>query len=72
MNNNTYKGAFITDGCYIPTTGGNANGAACVFPFFYSGDKYWECTEIRNDNTPWCSATTFYDVDRLWGNCLGM
>ena len=62
----------FTDGCFIPTTDGNANGAPCVFPFFYRGVKYWECTTINNENTPWCSTTTYYDVDKQWGNCLGI
>ena len=62
---------LCTAGCYIPTTGGNADGASCVFPFVYRGNTYQECTTINNQNTLWCSITTFYDVDKRWGNCLG-
>ena len=37
------------------TTGGSApEGSTCVFPFFYNGVTYSECTKVANFNNPWC------------------
>ncbi len=72
MHSKSFNCHHFADGCFIPTQGGNANGARCVFPFYYRGEMYQRCTTIRNDNIFWCATTTFYDVDKQWGNCLGI
>ena len=56
--------------CYIPTYGGNAGGASCVFPFFYEGFIFGTCTKQDHDRL-WCATTRYYDEDKLWGNCGG-
>ena len=49
--------------CYLNelvyTYGGNANGAACVFPFKYLNKTYYTCTDVDHDNL-WCSTTYDY------------
>lgn len=49
----------------------NANGAKCVFPFEYSGQKYYSCITV-NTNIPWCAVTDNYDRNQQWGYCQGM
>merc|ERR1712110_1277106 len=46
------------------TTGGNAGGRECKFPFIYKGVTYNTCTSLDN-NQPWC-----YTDGKKWGNCL--
>ena len=54
----------------VPTSGGNAGGANCVFPFIYQGQQYWECiVRPAVSDYPWCATTENYDVDGMWGNC---
>ena len=54
----------------ISTTGGNANGANCTFPFQYKGKQYSACT--RADHTKlWCATTSNYAADDKWGDCVG-
>ncbi|XP_075778588.1 macrophage mannose receptor 1-like isoform X3 [Pelodiscus sinensis] len=49
---------------------GNANGAPCVFPFKLNDKWYSECTDAgRTDGWLWCSTTTDFDVDQLYGFC---
>ncbi|MFT7819266.1 seminal plasma protein HSP-1-like [Arapaima gigas] len=44
----------------------------CVFPFQYKGLLYHSCTGVNSANGRlWCSLTSNYDQDRLWGYCLG-
>ena len=51
-------------------TGGNVpKGSACVFPFIYAGNAYFDCITVDNDNVPWCATTPNFDVDGQWGNC---
>ena len=58
--------------CATITTGGNANGAVCVFPFVYKGYSYYQCTVVgHRDALFWCATTNNYDVDQKWGNCQG-
>lgn len=51
-----------------PTTGGNADGADCYFPFKYRGKVYSECTDVAHTQL-WCATTDNYRRDRKWGNC---
>ena len=53
------------------TTAGNANGAACAFPFTYGGVLYSTCINTNNNGVLWCATTTNYDTDNKWGNCVG-
>uniref|UniRef100_A0A663EC36 Macrophage mannose receptor 1 n=1 Tax=Aquila chrysaetos chrysaetos TaxID=223781 RepID=A0A663EC36_AQUCH len=49
---------------------GNANGAACVFPFQLSSKWYAGCTAAgRSDGLLWCATTPDFDVDHLYGFC---
>eukprot|EP00929_Paragymnodinium_shiwhaense_P009634 TRINITY_DN11387_c0_g1_i2.p1 TRINITY_DN11387_c0_g1~~TRINITY_DN11387_c0_g1_i2.p1 ORF type:complete len:951 (+),score=185.14 TRINITY_DN11387_c0_g1_i2:67-2853(+) len=48
------------------TCGGNAEGAACMFPFSYEGVEHTQCTAMdRSDGVKWCIT----DGDDHWGNC---
>lgn len=52
------------------TLGGNAEGAACKFPFTFQGEKYEGCTTSgRDDGYRWCATTDNYDVDKSFGFC---
>ena len=52
----------------VYTTGGNANGAPCVFPFLYRGSNITRC--IRTGHIRyWCGTTNNYDTDNKWGDC---
>jgi len=47
----------------IATTGGNAQGANCVFPFMSGRQLYDDC------KMGWCATTENYDTDRKFGYC---
>lgn len=49
---------------------GNANGAACVFPFKFKDKWYADCTKDgSSDGWLWCGTTADYDTDKLFGYC---
>ncbi len=60
-----------TTPCATFTSGGNANGAMCTFPFTYKSVTYYSCTTIDNNGVLWCATTPNYARDKLWGNCQG-
>nr|CAB3263881.1 72 kDa type IV collagenase-like [Phallusia mammillata] len=65
------KWAFCPDRAQ-GTTGGNANGASCHFPYIFNGEEYLDCTTVgRSDFRLWCSTTANYDVDKQYGFCQG-
>lgn len=62
----------FSDLCFtvLFTLGGNAEGAACKFPFTFQGEKYDGCTTAgRDDGYRWCATTENYDVDKSFGFC---
>ncbi|XP_068120881.1 uncharacterized protein [Hyperolius riggenbachi] len=62
--------AILATGNALPTVGGNANGAPCIFPFTYKGIKYYTCTTAgQDDRRLWCATTRNYEHDRKWGFC---
>ncbi|XP_013401662.1 uncharacterized protein LOC106167415 [Lingula anatina] len=52
------------------TTGGNGNGAPCVFPFKFQDDMINQCI-FSGPPQPgaWCSTTADFDKDQKWGLC---
>ncbi|KAI5101821.1 lymphocyte antigen 75, partial [Silurus meridionalis] len=55
----------------IHTSGGNANGAPCMFPFLYNNVWHHSCLDPdATRSLAWCSTTENYDEDQKWGNCL--
>lgn len=50
------------------TTGGNSDGAQCVFPFVHKGIEYNSCKAIGDDR-PWCATTDDYQNDKKWSFC---
>ena len=61
-----------TTPCLTYTSGGNAAGANCVFPFIYQGRQYWECTpKDAAGGKLWCATTSNYDLVDSWGYCQG-
>uniref|UniRef100_A0A8C4X4A1 Fibronectin type-II domain-containing protein n=1 Tax=Erpetoichthys calabaricus TaxID=27687 RepID=A0A8C4X4A1_ERPCA len=40
----------------------------CVFPFIYKGVTDYSCTKVDSERA-WCSITTNYDEEKLWGYC---
>ncbi|XP_055057931.1 epididymal sperm-binding protein 1 [Misgurnus anguillicaudatus] len=52
----------------IYTTGGNANGRPCHFPFLYKNIWYADCTKVDSDIL-WCAVEPDYSSKGLWGYC---
>uniref|UniRef100_A0A8C9UYA6 Fibronectin type-II domain-containing protein n=1 Tax=Scleropages formosus TaxID=113540 RepID=A0A8C9UYA6_SCLFO len=56
---------------YCPSSGKLGNDY-CVFPFKYNGQLYHSCTSVNSKHERlWCSLTSDFDQDHLWGYCLG-
>jgi len=56
----------------IKTTGGNAGGANCYFPFNYKSTSYYQCTYEQHPdyvNKRWCCTTPDCTTDFKWGVC---
>lgn len=50
--------------------GGTAHGEPCIFPFYFEGSEFSDCTtEGRSDGRLWCATTYNYDEDKKWGFC---
>uniref|UniRef100_A0A3Q2QZN6 SEL1L adaptor subunit of SYVN1 ubiquitin ligase n=1 Tax=Fundulus heteroclitus TaxID=8078 RepID=A0A3Q2QZN6_FUNHE len=50
--------------------GGTTHGEPCVFPFFFHGKEYSDCTtDGRGDGRLWCATSYDYDSDKKWGFC---
>ncbi len=61
---------FTTDGAsYIATSGGNANGKNCVFPFTFEGVERRNCVAFGATNSQFCGTTANYDQDNEYGIC---
>jgi len=46
-------------------------GKACIFPFVYKGESYFDCTnEDDRDGKLWCSMSKNYDQDPRKGYCI--
>ncbi len=59
----------------IITTGGNSNGASCVFPFTYKNVLRHQCTYEQHPdyvNKKWCCTNSNCDNDFKWGICPGI
>ena len=69
LNNRCFTPAGLNARC-VETEGGTSKGACCVFPFIYHGTQYFECTD-KDIKKPWCATTSNYDIDGMWGHCLG-
>ena len=55
------------------TEGGNGNGGCCQLPFVYNKKLRHHCIVdgVDGNSRPWCSLTTDYDNDGVWGYCAG-
>jgi hypothetical protein len=63
---------FINKFLKVITTGGNANGKPCRFPFKYNNIDHYQCTyedyEYFN-NKKWCRTNNDTFPILEWGNC---
>ena len=66
------KSFYIFDLIIVITTGGNANGKPCRFPFKYNNIDHYQCTyeEAQNfNNKKWCRTNEDTAATLEWGNC---
>jgi hypothetical protein len=59
----------------VITTGGNANGKICRFPFKYNDVLHYQCTyeDAQNfNNKKWCRTNDDNAPFLEWGNCPSM
>ena len=45
------------------------DGRQCQLPFTYNGITYWNCTDLNNNDIPWCSLQRNHVAGVPWGNC---
>ncbi|XP_071348972.1 macrophage mannose receptor 1-like [Trachinotus anak] len=65
----TSSGACTRTNRELYTTGGNAYGRTCMFPFLYKNKWYSDCTTFdSSENRLWCAVETKYEHE-LWGYC---
>jgi hypothetical protein len=63
---------FISDeNCVKAVDAKTKKSSCCVLPFIYKGVQYETCTD-ENHNQPWCSLTENFDLEKKWGDCVGM
>jgi len=60
--------------CETPQTGTGCTETTvseqeCAQRFMYNKVSYTGCTTVDNQGTPWCSLTSDFDKDGLYGNC---
>ena len=56
------------------TTGGNAGGKPCKFPFKYNNFDHYQCTYEDSENynnQRWCRTNDDSEATLEWGNCPG-
>jgi hypothetical protein len=53
----------------IKTTGGNSNGADCVFPFLRNKEYHYKCIYQWSQKKYWCGTTENFDADKKYGYC---
>lgn len=52
----------------VPTCGGNANSAPCMFPFVYKGNQYNHCIN-EGYGSLWCLTEQIETPFARWGEC---
>ena len=63
-----YMSSKCPRSCGLCTHGGNGQGRACTFPFFFKDRVVDKCIEFNNNN--WCATTTNYNRYKRWGYCF--
>ena len=56
---------FLGQNCVL-ATGGSIKSAKCMFPFYYLGEKYNDCT-MADETKKWCKTDDVGNGN--WGYC---